>query len=233
MFHASVFLAATNYTKNTGVHSIPPIEQDEVDCSESTIPPRCNSMEILSLMRMYNQTLTQAKHSHSQQIKRLAAVLESLYHTDNAHRLLASTVLYPPHHHISNLKQSFTRYVFPTMQNYKQFETRVVVSPKPFPAETNTEEQDDGAWPILIQVISTTTQPVFESNLDMTLPIPQIKMSVHENCHKPSQIPGIPRDRKGRKLFFVMSTMLSPTNEAAAGPALHKIRPTACDYVRR
>ncbi|KZP12773.1 hypothetical protein FIBSPDRAFT_869903, partial [Athelia psychrophila] len=56
-------------------------------------------------------------------------------------------------------------------------------------------------------------------------------------CHKHSQTVSAPRARKGRKTFFFMSAMrltsrmLSPTNETAAGPALYKICPTACDHV--
>ncbi|KZP16071.1 hypothetical protein FIBSPDRAFT_895276 [Athelia psychrophila] len=236
MFHTSLLLAATNHTTNTDIDSIPPIEQDIVDRSEFAISPRCNMMELLSAMRMYSQTLTRVKHSHAQQTKRLAAALESLYHRGIAHHLLTPAVLNTPNLHISNLRHAFTRYVLPTTRTYQQCETRGVAPPKPFSAATNAEEREDKAWPLHIQVISTTAQSGVEKVLDMTLPTTPSKVSVHAHCPKPSQTPSAPRARKGRKIFFVMSAMrltsrmLTVTNETTAGPALYRICPVACDH---
>ncbi|KZP17532.1 hypothetical protein FIBSPDRAFT_1046847 [Athelia psychrophila] len=50
MFHVSLLIAATNYTKTTDIDRIPPIEQDHIDPSEFAISPRRNSMELLSMM---------------------------------------------------------------------------------------------------------------------------------------------------------------------------------------
>lgn len=113
------------------------------------------------------------------------------------------------------------------------------MSPKPFPAETNAEEQGEGARLICIQFLATSTQSMVEHVLDIALPTAPNKVSVHENCHKISQTPSAPRARKGRKMFFVMSAMrltsrmISPRNEIVAGPELYSICPTACDHACR
>lgn len=183
MFHVSLLIAATNYTKTTDIGRIPPIEQDHIDPSEFAISPRRNSMELLSMMCMYSQTLTQAKRSHSQHIKRLAAALKSAYHLGIVHHLSAPTVLNAPNLHISDLKHSFARYVLSATQTYKQCETRTVVPPKPISAKINAEERENDAWP----VVSTATQSGVEQVLDMTLPTTRSKVSVNESCHKPSK----------------------------------------------
>ncbi|KZP12777.1 hypothetical protein FIBSPDRAFT_897903 [Athelia psychrophila] len=146
------------------------------DPSEFAISPRRNSMELLSMMCMYSQTLTQAKRSHSQHIKRLAAALKSAYHLGIVHHLSAPTVLNAPNLHISDLKHSFARYVLSATQTYKQCETRTVVPPKPISAKINAEERENGAWP----VVSTATQSGVEQVLDMTLPTTRSKVSVNE-----------------------------------------------------